>query len=304
MPKGATMTGMGSSNRRDRELVFDIGLNNGDDAAYYLDLGYVVVGVEANPMLAAQCTQRFETEIRQCRMRVVNAGVLKEPGEFTFFRNLTDDGWSSFLAEKGKNGGKWEELKIPCVTTQQLIEEHGKPFFMKVDIEGADFQTLHSITQATAPSYISLELNCFDPILERLIELGYSGFKFVNGDTYRHTPPIFHHQIGWRLLRKVGRLAPFVRNGISRLPQGLRQNSEYDPPGKYNPAGYPFGPHSSGPFGEQAAGPWLTGAAALRWFGVLRDNYRNAGQENSLWWDVHARHSSTTPAIPESSTKH
>ena len=175
---------MGSANRRDRDLVFDIGLHNGADASYYLDLGYIVVGVEANPLLAAQCSLRFENEIRQGRMKVITAGVLKEPGEFTFYRNLRDEGWSSFVPGKGKKGGEWEELKIPCVTTQQLMEEHGKPFFMKVDIEGADLETLHSITPATAPAYISLELNCTDPTLERLIALGYSAFKFVNGETY------------------------------------------------------------------------------------------------------------------------
>ncbi len=300
MTTAETMTEMGSSNRRDRDLIFDIGLHNGDDTAYYLDLGYLVLGVEANPLLAAQCTLRFENEIRQGRMQVINAGVLKEPGEFTFYRNLRDDGWSSFLPEKGKYGGEWEELKIPCVSTMQLIEEYGKPFFMKVDIEGADLQTLHSITPATAPVYVSLELNCVDPIVERLIELGYSAFKFVNGGTYWPTPPIFDHQIGWRFLRKIGRLAPFVRNGITRLPQRLRPNSEYDPPCKHSPSGYPFGRYSSGPFGEQAAGSWLTCAAALRWFGVLKNNYRRAAKENSFWWDVHARHSSSTSMISES----
>jgi len=291
------MTGMGSANRVDRDLVFDIGLHNGDDAAYYLDLGYRVIGVEANPLLTSQCTLRFENEIRQARMKVINAGVLKESGEFTFYRNLREAGWSSFQPEKGNKGGEWEELKIPCVTTQQLIAEHGKPFFMKVDIEGADLQALHSITPATAPAYVSLELDCVDPILERLIELGYSAFKFVNGKTYWPTPPIFDHQVGWRLLRKAGRLAPFLRNGIGRLPQRLRPNSEYDPPGKYSPAGYPFGPYSSGPFGEQAAGSWLTCAAALRWFGALKNNYRRDAKENACWWDVHARHSSSTPIV-------
>jgi len=303
MATAAPTAGMGSSNQRDRDLVFDIGLHKGDDAAYYLDLGYRVVGVEANPLLAAQCKLRFENEIRQGRLKVINVGVLKKPGECTFYRNLRDDGWSSFLPEKGKNGGEWEELKIPCVTTQQLIGEHGKPFFMKVDIEGADFQALHPLTPATAPIYISLELNCIDPILERLIELGYSAFKFVNGETYWPTPPIFDHQMGWRLLRKIGRLAPFVRNGISRLPQRLRPNSEYDPPGKHSPDGYSFGCYSSGPFGEQAAGSWLSCTDALRWFEILKNNYRRAAKENSFWWDVHARHSVTTSINSESSAE-
>src|SRR5580700_2685478 len=157
-----------------QDLVFDIGLNNGDDSAYYLHLGYRVVGVEANPLLAAQCTRRFENDIKQGRMTVVNVGVLKEPGVFTFHRNLLEDGWSSFEPEKGGKGGDWEELDISCVTTLQLIAEHGKPFFMKVDIEGSDLQALQSLTPPTAPSYVSLELHSDDPTVETLIGLGYS----------------------------------------------------------------------------------------------------------------------------------
>jgi FkbM family methyltransferase len=282
-----------TANPGNGKLIFDIGLHNGDDAAYYLHLGYRVIGVEANPMLTAQCCLRFENEVRQGRLKIVNAGVLKEPGEFTFYRNLTDDGWSSFHVERGTKGGKWEELRIPCVTTEQLIAEHGKPFFMKVDIEGADFQALHSLTSAAAPAYVSVELNCGDPILERLIELEYSAFKLVSGETYRPTYPIFDHETGWRLLRKIGRIAPFIRAGIGSLPERFRPKSEYDPPGKYSPDGYPFGLYSSGPFGEQAAGSWLTGAAALRWLESLKKEYRRAGQESSLWVDVHARHAST-----------
>lgn len=278
--------------RTERDLVFDIGLHNGEDAAYYLHLGYRVVGVEANPLLTAQCAVRFEAEVRQQRMTVINAGVLQAPGEFTFHRNLFDDSWSSFELEKGHKPGPWEEIQVPCVTTQQLIEEYGRPFFMKIDIEGADLQALYSITPASAPPYASLELNCADPILERLIDLGYSAFKFVNGETYWPGTPIFDHQIGWRLLRKAGRVAPFVRNAIRRLPRRLRVKSEYDAPGKYSPDGYAFSGSSSGPFGEQAAGEWLAPDAALRWFDDLKNDYRRAGQEHSLWWDVHARHSS------------
>jgi FkbM family methyltransferase len=277
-------------NRAEPDLVFDIGLHNGDDSAYYLHLGHRVVGVEANPLLTAQCAVRFEKEIRQGRMKLINAGVLKQYGEFTFYRNLVDDGWSSFDPEKGKKGNAWEELKIPCITTRQLMQEHGKPFFMKVDIEGADLQTLHPLTQATAPAYVSLELNKPDSILERLVELGYSAFKLVDGATHRSTAPIFDHQTGWRLLRKAGRILPVVKSAISRLPQRLRAKSEYDPPGIYSPDGYSFTAHSSGPFGEQADGPWLTSEAALRRLEILKHDYRRAGEV--LWWDVHARHSS------------
>ncbi len=129
-------------------------------------------------------------------------------------------------------------MKIPCVTSEQLIAANGKPFFIKVDVEGADFQVIQSLSSTTAPSYISLELSLTDPIVEKLIGLGYSSFKFVNGQTYRPTTPIFDHQVGWRILRKAGRVAPIIRNLISKMPETIRAKSEFDPPGKYSPDGY------------------------------------------------------------------
>ncbi len=285
------------ANHKD-QLVFDIGLNNGEDTAYYLHLGYRVLGVEANPLLAAQCVRRFESEVRRGRVEIANVGVWSAPGEFTFYRNLSDDGASSFLQERAPaDRAKCEPMTIPCVTTRQLIAKYGQPFFIKIDIEGADFRALQSLDPAIAPCYISLELNYSDPIGERLLELGYSAFKFVNGETYLPTPPVFDHQLGWRLLRKAGRMAPFIRNGIARLPLRFRPNAEYDPPGKYSPDDYPPG-RRSGPFGEQACGSWMEPSVALRWWGKLRENHRRAGLQNAIWWDVHARHSSAAPCGP------
>ncbi|HEY7336929.1 MAG TPA: FkbM family methyltransferase [Bryobacteraceae bacterium] len=274
----------------ERDLIFDIGLHTGEDAAYYLSLGYRVVGVEANPILAEECARRFDPEIRDGRMKIVNAGVLSEPGEFTFYRNLTDSAWSSFKPEMGKNGGRWEELMVSCVTTRQLTSEHGLPFFMKVDIEGADVHALQSLTLETAPPYISLELNFSDPILERLIELGYSAFKFVNGETGYATAPILNHELGWRILRKAGRIAPPIRSAMRKLPPRWRPRSEWDPPGKYGSDGYSFSVCSSGPFGEQAPGQWKTKEVAIKWLNRLREGYLRAGAA-AFWWDVHARHS-------------
>src|SRR5262249_6204781 len=147
--------------------------------AYYLHLGYSVLGVDANPVLTAECASRFKKEIGEGRMKIINAGILRQPGNFTFYRNLQGDEWSSFDPERGKKGGKWEAVTVPCLTAHELISEHGEPYFMKVDIEGADLQAIESLTPETAPDYVSLELS-EDPIVETLIGLGYSSFKFVD----------------------------------------------------------------------------------------------------------------------------
>lgn len=51
-------------------LVFDVGLHNGSDTAYYLHRGYDVVAVEANPRFCALAERRFAPEIAAGRLEI------------------------------------------------------------------------------------------------------------------------------------------------------------------------------------------------------------------------------------------
>ena len=44
-------------------IVFDVGMNNGDDSTHYLSKGYQVVAIEANPILVERARARFQKEI-------------------------------------------------------------------------------------------------------------------------------------------------------------------------------------------------------------------------------------------------
>src|SRR5262249_5480686 len=44
-------------------LIYDVGMNNGDDTAYYLRRGFRVVAIEPNPALVATACERFRREI-------------------------------------------------------------------------------------------------------------------------------------------------------------------------------------------------------------------------------------------------
>lgn len=270
-------------------LIFDVGMHNGDDSEYYLSGGYKVVGIEANPILAARGAERFRDEIATGQMTIANIGVMDKTGVLPFYRSLTDDGWSTFRDDKNSKGGEWQTVEIQCDTLANLFVKYGTPYFVKIDIEGADQLAIASLSRQNAPRYVSLELTANDTILERLIDLGYSSFKLVDGESYRPAAPIWDHEIGWRLLRKLGRLVPPVREIVAALPQGMRMRSEWNPPGKFTPNGYQFGKYSSGPFGEQAAGWWLDASEALRRLTKIRNGYTKAGKEHLFWWDVHAR---------------
>src|SRR5439155_903845 len=55
------------------DLVFDVGVNNGEDTAHYLRRGFRVVGVDANPEMVAFCERRFEDDIRTRRLHPFQA---------------------------------------------------------------------------------------------------------------------------------------------------------------------------------------------------------------------------------------
>ena len=57
-------------------LVYDVGMNNGDDTSLLLELGYTVVSVEANPVLVRTARKRFASEIRQGRLTIAHVALL------------------------------------------------------------------------------------------------------------------------------------------------------------------------------------------------------------------------------------
>jgi FkbM family methyltransferase len=56
-------------------LVYDVGMFNGDDTDYYLKKGFRVVGIEANPHLIPQLTERFSADIEQKCLVIENVAV-------------------------------------------------------------------------------------------------------------------------------------------------------------------------------------------------------------------------------------
>jgi hypothetical protein len=49
--------------------IYDAGMNNGDDTTYYFHRGYSVVAIEADPVLCAEASIRFECEIVEGHLR-------------------------------------------------------------------------------------------------------------------------------------------------------------------------------------------------------------------------------------------
>ena len=277
-------------------LIFDVGLHKGEDTDFYLKKGFRVVAFEADPQHAADCRKRFSSAIDAGKFTVVEGAIVPaeklQAGQttITFYKNTANSVWGTIDAEwaarNAKQGAASESITVPVVNFAQCLVDHGVPYYLKLDIEGADTACLRFLHSAPAkPSYVSMEseLKDFGRLTEEinlLSSLGYTHFKAIQQQNIE----------------------------TQRPPQPAKE-------GAY--VAYRFEPGSSGLFGEETPGPWLDKAGILSAYEDIFRLYRMFGNDSWMrkygvtrfgirvlqklrgaplpgWYDTHARHGSVT----------
>lgn len=271
-------------------LVYDIGMHNGDDTAYYLSLGYHVVSVEASPDLVENAAKIFKEDIDSNRLTILNKGINAIESYCDFYLNKTDSVWNSFNKELGARGGKgFDVIRIPTVTLASVIEEFGCPYYLKIDIEGYDIFCLDSLLKTSKkPEYISVELSQPE-IIERLKELGYTKFKIIEQWSFlnlalpmskkyqmqiRHQKFMYSMNFMTRVVRKL--FGKAIRGWYEKQYLPREQDRR------------PFG--SSGSFGERLPGEWMSKEEAVKVFSfyVAQGKELTGRDEYEFWADIHA----------------
>lgn len=169
------------------DLIYDVGMHNGDDSAYYLSRGYRVVAIEANPELAATAKRRFENELSSGKLVIINAGIFQQTGKRTFWVNRTHSVASSFDEEMAsKWGGEVSPISVDCIRFEDILREHGVPFYLKIDIEGADSECLSALQTKDLPQFVSAEAHSIMPLCQMFV-LGFRQFKCMN-QRYHNCP--------------------------------------------------------------------------------------------------------------------
>lgn len=275
------------------DLVFDVGMHNGDDTAYYLARGYRVVAVDANPIMCARARERFAREIKAGQLSVRNIGIAETQGEMDFWVSSVTE-WSSFDFEWATTGAATAtSVRVETLPFRQLIEEEGIPFFAKIDIEGNDSLCLKDLAGTESrPAYLSFESPIhFDADIELLKSLHYRSFKCVRQNDLREITPrnVVYQEEFWRVLKALQRLPrPGRLRKYSFGPGGRLQRLHY----RRRPInGWQFNLGSSGPLGVELPGRWLTPDEMLSvWHQLIAYNLRlsDRGGLGNEWFDIHA----------------
>jgi FkbM family methyltransferase len=232
------------------DLIFDIGLHNGDDTAYYLSRGYDVIAVDAHPGLCAEAKRRFSAEVAARRLDIQNVGIADQEGELTFWVSERSE-WSSFDKLNATKGGMTASpTDVPVMRLSGLVNQYRRPLFIKIDIEGQDSASVHDLENCTLlPRYISFEGHPeAAQDIAVLAKLGYSNFKFIRqNDWHEITPENIHR---YNRARRVFSSRPIRRYKLIRAGLRAIYYRRFWP--KFR---NPFG--SSGPVAWELPGRWL-----------------------------------------------
>ena len=188
-----------------------------------------VVAVEANPQLCDGIRVRFSSDIEAGRLFVENC-VLTEHEEqlgcVEFYIHKKNDVLSQFPRPSEPVIKNFEQVSLPQRSPRSLIQQHGNPFYVKIDIEHYDAQILaHLFKNNIYPPFISAEAHGVE-VFALLVGLGgYNSFKLVDGRT--------------------------VSEKFASHP--VAGSTAYS---------FPF--HSAGPFGEDIPGKWMTADHFMR----------------------------------------
>jgi FkbM family methyltransferase len=281
----------------DSKLVYDVGMHDGDDTAAYLGAGNRVVAIEADPQLVEAGQKRFAKELAEGRLKIENVCIAPEPGVVDFWICEEKSVWNSLDRKMAsRDGKKHHAIQIGAEPFASILERNGTPWYLKIDIEGADEMCLEGLRGRALPEYLSIEAECAEEgavltedqqvaRLDALVALGYNRFKLIRQTDFHAFRLGGAERFGHRLAHSMayGRLA---RLGLAGAAKPYTDRGQIE-----QTYGKMFRTGTTGPWATGLPGSWLNYNEAKRVY--LRERQLAlaipGAASYSFWCDWHAR---------------
>jgi FkbM family methyltransferase len=271
------------------DLIYDVGMFNGDDTAYYLHKGYRVVSIEANPGWVAKGQERFASALQAGRLTIVNVAIGPEEGiaELLVPEHENDATLDKAIA------AHWGQIPVQTVKVRtarfrDIQAEYGVPFYLKIDIEHFDHYCLEDLDPFDLPRYVSFEAHYIQDLLT-MRSKGFEAFKIIRQFVHKQ----LHYEvtdvkesIKRRLAGRPGLVKALGFPGLLRYKLGqLVHKQNAAPPSALSDWVFPG--MSSGPFAEETDGPWRSfEEAAMTWLAYER-GLMGPNAPGTRWFDIH-----------------
>jgi len=182
-------------------LIYDVGAHKGEDTEYYLKKGFSVLAIEANPTLFSCIVERLDQYVKLGKLTILSVAISDVSGPVNLFVGDETTWGTTNVAWAQRNermGVKSHPVSVHGERFEDILRQYGVPYFLKIDIEGADLLCLHALKQLLPqkPKFISIESNKVSwrklrEEISLLSSLGYTKFKAVNqGHVHKQIQPV------------------------------------------------------------------------------------------------------------------
>jgi FkbM family methyltransferase len=175
------------------DTVFDVGANTGNRTKVFRKLARRVIAVEPQEECVAVLRRQFSGD---AGVKVVSKAVGSKQGTAQICIGSTDTisslsrEWIDAVQRSGRfSHCEWgSQRQVELTTLDQLISDYGLPTYIKIDVEGYEFEVLQGLSQAVralsfefTPEYLAAAFKC----IEHLASLGTFQFNYSVGESMK-----------------------------------------------------------------------------------------------------------------------
>lgn len=191
-PRDAAMDRLYATLVKKGGLAFDIGSHVGDRIGSFRRCGARVVALEPQPLCARIIKEIYAGD---SGVTLVESACGPKPGTLTLHinsNNPTVTTASSDFVKAADGAGGWEgqvwdkAIDVPVTTLDTLIAQHGRPDFVKIDVEGFEADVLAGLSQplpCLSFEFTTIQRDVAYACLDRLAEIGNYGFDIALGES-------------------------------------------------------------------------------------------------------------------------
>jgi FkbM family methyltransferase len=205
------------------DLAFDVGAHIGDRVAAFRRIGARVVAIEPQPAL--RTTLKL---LRGWDRDVVIEAVALGRVEGTVELKLNLDNPTVSTASRdfihaaagapGWEGQAWTTtIAVPLTTLDALIARHGRPSFIKIDVEGFEAEVLAGLSRpvsALSFEFTTIQRNVAAAAIDRCVALSYASFNAALGESQT-------------LAHETWLTAPQIAQWLAGLPDAANSGDVY-----------------------------------------------------------------------------
>jgi FkbM family methyltransferase len=166
----------------DGDLVFDVGANQGEYAEVFAADGARVIAIEPNPAFRLRLEKL--AKIRSIVPEFCAIGDLEGSATLNVCSQSGFSTLESDMIEWTKDSPDYRDVQwtakvtVPVVTLKALSERHGLPVFVKIDVEGFEYQVIRGMS--FNPRFVSFEFGARHKhtAFQCIQDLGMRGYQF------------------------------------------------------------------------------------------------------------------------------